>query len=551
MKWIAQIAIGIVLLAVACWIGIYSGIYLTAFTLGILGGVGMFISAALPLGVAVFLILQAARGRPAYAAAPVLFFCGWALTSVGIRQQLSLEAAKFAPPAIDHGLVKNKTLIVDDFLNFSRTFVTEGVVDRLVEISYEGNNRSKPIRSIRQTTLARGQECSDADKQRSSLLRAAGRTEECLKETTLSEIPDGLQILYPQGYFWGPGWPGPLTATVVDGERKTDALTWRRIAARVPAYLPFFRMNSGPFDRAATIWESRQGPFELVSYGDLDLRSQTMAAAIFGFDPSRPPKPEQNLALVAKRASDLASAGDYGAALSNVTLLDKANFLDDNMIKAAAYNIFVNVNSNVVGGRLPSLRQFSDKLSNQQRALLNGEIIRILTTPRKCYCRAFLFDSKELGQMAIDAFQNAADLELWQYNGLLTATMYISTPFEQYRSALLSSIMVSHDQSNARRIVAYLYKADWNLRDDDMRALTAKLTELDADGIYLMATQTAGFHSPSQIAKFHKSFDPEIAVRADTWNAFWSAMRVHASRIAEPDRQERAIEGIAKMQQES
>ncbi len=203
MKWIAQIAIGIVLLAVACWIGIYSGIYLTAFTLGIFGGVGMFISAALPLGVAVFLILQAARGRPAYAAAPVLFFCGWALTSVGIRQQLSLEAAKVAPPAIDRGLVKNKTLIVDDFLKFSRTFVTEGVVDRLVEISYEDNNRSKPIRSIRQTTLARGQECSDADKQRSSLLRAAGRTEECLKETTLSEIPDGLQILYPRGILGG------------------------------------------------------------------------------------------------------------------------------------------------------------------------------------------------------------------------------------------------------------------------------------------------------------------------------------------------------------
>lgn len=551
MKWVGQVIIGIVLLAVACWVGIRGGWFVSIATLGIFAGVGMFIGVALPLGVAFILVLQAAFGRPAYAAAPVLFFGGWALISVGMREQLSLEAARIVPPVIDPGLAKIKTLVVDDFLNFNRTFVTEGVIDRLVEISYENNNRSNPIRSIRQTTLARGQECNDADKARSRILRAVGRSDECLKEIILPEIPDGLQILYPEGYFWGPGWPGPLKATVVENGRTTEALTWRRITARVPAYSPFLTFDEGPFDRAATIWESRHGPFELVSYGDVDLTSQTMAGAIYGFDPKQPPKPEQDFALVAKRAAELAASGDYGGALSSVTLLDKANFLDDNMIKAAAYNIFINVNTNFVGGRLPDLRQFSGKLSNRQRAVLNSEIIRILTTPNKCYCRAFLFDSSELGQLAIDAFQTTAGLEQWQYDGLLSATMWISTPFEQYRATLLKSIMASHDQSSAHRITAYLHVANAHLRDDDMRALTTKLTELDADGIYLIATENAGLPSPARIAKFYKPIDPEIAVKTETWNAFWTAMRLNASRIPEPDRRDRALERIEKALQGS
>jgi len=550
MKWIGQIVIGTVLLAGTCWVAIHIGTFLTIATLGIFGGVGMVVGAALPLGVAIFLVLQAAFGRPAYAMTPVLFFCGWALISVGVRQHLSLEAGRMASPPIDQGLGKIKTLVVDDFLNFSRTFVTEGIVDRLVEISYQDNDRSRPIISIRQTTLAKGQDCSDADKPRSRLLRSVGRTEECLKETALSEIPDGLQILYPKGYFWGPGWPGPLTASVLDSGRKTDALTWRRIAARVPAYLPFFRINEGPFDRAATIWESRQGPFELVSYGDVDLTSQAMAAAVYGFDPRQPPKPEQNFALVAKRALELASAGDYGAALSNVVLLDKANFLDDNMIRAAAYNIFAGVNSNVAGGRLSSMSQFSEKLSSRQRALLNEEVIHILTTPRECNCRAFLFNSKELGVMAVENFQNKTGLELWQYKGLMSATMYIATPFDQYQKTLFTGIMASRDQSNAFRIIAYLNMASWHLRDDELRALTAKLTEMDADGVYAMATENVGLPSPSTIARISKSFDPGVIVKADTWNAFWIAIRANASRIPATDRRDRAIERIEKKLQE-
>ena len=280
----------------------------------------------------------------------------------------------------------------------------------------------------------------------------------------------------------------------------------------------------GPFGRAQTIWETRTGPFEVVSFGDVELTPQAMAGAIYAFDPTLPPKPNTaDKAILAERAFELVSSGDYGAALAIVTSLDKANFLDDSMIRAAAYSILMDGIGVVQSNRLPDMGKFSDKLTPEQRKLLNDEIIRILTTPTKGRHRAFLFKSKELGQRAVDTFKHVPELELWQYQGLLTAMIYVATPSQDYRQELFASIMASHDPSNGRRIVAYLDRA--GLSDEEMRALTPKLAEIDGEDIFSIAMYSLYLPSPSRARKLNSTFDPEVAVKGETWSAFWVAMR--------------------------
>ncbi|MBZ9845651.1 hypothetical protein [Mesorhizobium sp. CA5] len=547
----AQLLIGIIIVAGACWVGAYTGAAITVITMGFLGGVGELVSVILPLLAAAFVFWRGTRsGKPGYQWAPLVFFVGWALVSVAMRGYLTLEAAKVTSPAIDPDLAKIKTLVVDDFLNTSRTFVSEGVVDQLVEIAHKDNNPANPISSVRQTTLASGPECTDEDMARSAQLRAVGRTDECFKQTMLPAVPDGLRILHPADYHWGPSQPGKLTAVVADNGRETEVLQWRRNSARVPAYLPLFRMGMGSFDQAQTIWETHSGPFEVVNYGDVDLTPQAMAAAIYRFDPSLPPKPKTaHPAVLAEQAFALASRGDLSAALNIVALLDRKNYLDDNMVKAAAYAIF-KIKSDIAGGRLPRLDKFADKLNVRQRNLLNDEIIRILTTPATCRCRAFLFSSADLGQRAIDAFQNTSDLEQWQYDGLLTATMYVATPFREHRQKLFASIMASHDPSNGRRLVSYARMAGLTLLDAEMRALMSKLPELRGEELFLLAVDVR-LPSPAQAARFSSTYDPQLNVHSDTWRAFWGAMRSQASRIPDDKQRLRALDEIGKRQAES
>lgn len=521
---------GMILLALVAFVGTYLGAVVTAYTFGALGGIGLFLSSgSLFVAAGILLVIGLAlEGRGGFALAPAAFFGVWLGVSVVARLIVAGEAVALGPPpSIDPKFATHRTLVIDAYPPLPRTFVTEGIIDRLVEITYKNNDPAQPIENIRQTTLARAADCTEEDNEQSLMLHQIGRIDECLKSVDLTAVPDGLHILHPPRAF-----RQLLTAVTVEAGDQVTSLTWQRIYKRVPAYLPVLSFNDGPFDKAQTIWEWRSGPFEVVAYGVLDLTTQAMASAIYGFDPTTPPKPAAvPNAVLSARAAALAERGDMAglsAGWAIVTDLFASGYMDDGMLRVAVQKI--RRPDPYPKDKLP-LGNFVRALDPPRRARFNDGILRVLTTPAACdWCHLENIDWNDEGleRRATEAFRNTIGLERWQYMGLVKLAGAIVwngmpvTPPGENRRALAQAAVSSVDTSASARLASFIVAIRSEWLEDEVPALTAAAGRLDPEDLYWVATR--GYNAPStfdQVAKWQKNFERDLFVRQPQWLEFW------------------------------
>ncbi|MDQ6435070.1 hypothetical protein RB623_13520 [Mesorhizobium sp. LHD-90] len=555
MERVGEVIVGIVVMAIACGLGASGGATITVLTMGFLGGVGMFVSIVSLLAVALVLVaVGTGNGKLGYAWAPVVFFGGWALISVAMRANLSFEAENITPPEIAPALAQVRTLVVDAHPSLPRTFVTEGAVERLVEITYQNNDRTKAIKTIRQTMLAEGADCTAEDNAQSSVLHRIGRIDECLKTIDLATLPDGLHILR-QPFGRDSRYAQELTAVIVAANQNTPALTWKRAYARVPAYFPFFRMSMGPFDKAPTIWETRAGPFEMVAYGALDLKTEVMAAAIYGFDPTKPPRAlSLSNAELSHQAAMLAERGDQGGLADGWALTSRlfdARYIDDNAVKVAIQKV-----RDPRAFPIDELRlgRFVQAFSPEQRARFNDGAIHVLSTPsicKWCWVDDTTWTDVALAHRAVEAFGSTVGLERWQYIGLVNvagATAWngpTATAPGANRQLMLTTAVSSADASASTRLAGFIVATLTEMLQSEAQALTAAVDKLDQSDIYAVATSR--YNSPSQldqIAHRNRSFPREIFVQKPEWLAFWNALLAQVDIIPAGEKREIATRHI-------
>ena len=552
---------GVILLVALAGASIVAGMMIIVRTMGILGAIGELVAGAgLVVGIAGCLLYGLSRAdRRGFALAPFVFLGLWLAISVGMRFWLSATTASLGPVAIDPELSKVRTFgVLGQWIR--PTFLAEGLVDRVVVVDFEDSARKK-IKTITELRLAKGDDCSSEDRERSGDLRQVGRIDECYKSTSLAEIPDGLYVEpYPKPNFTTTHCCLELSAVMMTGGQKRTVLTWRQGNARVPSYLPILAMFMGTsVETPASIWEDRSGPFTSVSFGAPDLRPATMASAIYGFDLTKPPsRSTASNAKLSQDALNLAETWERSnvrSALGIVAMLSQQGYIDDNMIKVATRRVYF-----TESGMRPDLQlyKFLPGLTAEQTAVFNDERLRILTTPRPCsWCAGFfgLGQSDITSQRASDAFRQRADLELWQYTGLLVwAEIWVHRADDailQRHRSIFASVLQSTDEVKELKLRAFVQAAQRSLLDEEMRALTPLVDRFSETTVLRLAA--FGLQSPAMWAKLDKLSTARgngsilaLCPRNDSWTVFWKAMLVRADLVADAEKRDRAKGEIAK-----
>jgi hypothetical protein len=305
---------GVVLLAVLSYLGFYGGAVITVITLGIAGGSGSLIANLVPICAACVLFLIGSNNRElrGLAFAPFVAYGLWFSSSLAARIWLSVSTRDFiASDRIDPSALKHPTLVFRQYVSVPLSILANGVVERLVEVSFEGDQSDK-IREIFETRLARGLDCQDKSRAMTSGLEGAGRNEECYLRTRLSSLPDGLHILESHRQKLKDDCCQEISAKIVVNGSATTERIWRRGYAKIPGYLPVFMSSWSTVEVPPTgIWQQPAGPLHYVAYGDPDLRLEAMIGEIYGFKYDTPVNPSsESKEVLSKRAWDLAQSWD-------------------------------------------------------------------------------------------------------------------------------------------------------------------------------------------------------------------------------------------------
>jgi hypothetical protein len=499
-RYLAQMAAGTVFLAVAFF-------YLVPHVIEAIvrssPGNGLAVLILIGLGamnvpwlimVVALLIVGAGKRRWGFAAATVVFCVLWLVASVATRVVVQSEQAvgDWSPP-IPAEAKTYRTLIIDYWYQIGRNVVANGAVDRLVEVN---RDNSHVIKTITETTLARGDQCTAAD--RSDDLAKVGRIDECYKQRRLDAVPDGLVIAFRYDVDAVHGKSGCCNA--VEARRReqgeeTLLVSWRQGYGWVLSFFPWFGGLGGHSitlsDTENRIWQGLAGPWLLVRYGRPEIGPEAMAGVIYDVDVKGPPKAPNlsNDELLDKAEALLSSAPtDAHAAFQLLVKAKKQGLVDERSMRVAAM---------LVGHDTPpdTLSNYRDGLAPAQIEQLVAAALERIATPdicKNCYGSAEFWtmlnevpNPERYTEKARRIFEERSDLQVWQYEAALrmaTGLVVIrDTPeYAQLRAQYFQAMMTDTSPALGARAIAF--ERAFNARNtDELPALAEKLDQVSDD----------------------------------------------------------------------
>lgn len=293
----------------------------------------------------------------------------------------------------------------------------------------------------------------------------------------------------------------------------------------------------------------------MVAYGALDLKAEAMAAAIYGFDPTKPPRAVAlSNAEFSRRAAVLAERDDQAGLADGWAVASKlfdALYIDDNTVKVAIQKVR---DPRAFPDNEPRLGTLVEAFSPEQRARFNDGAIRVLSTPFTCdWCWVddTTWADAALSQRAVEAFGSSTGLERWQYIGLVNVAgeglwngSTVAAP-SAARQLMLTAAVSSADTSASTRLAALIIAAHTGMLQSEVQALAAAVDRLNETDLYAVATSShntpSGLH---RTARQSEEFRREILDQRRQWLAFWRALLTRVDLIPEGEKREIATRRI-------
>ncbi|HEV7737281.1 MAG TPA: hypothetical protein VGO47_07935 [Chlamydiales bacterium] len=551
----AQILGGSFLLLIACFCSAYAGAYITIMTLGFGGAIGDLIGFCVPLILATVLFFYGVSGkqRGGLAAAPFVFFGVWFGVSIAFRAWAIFAGASLEPhfSAID-SIGKPDTLVVGD-QSFPRSVLANGIVEKLVIAQYTDSSQTK-LHSAEQIILSKGGDCTKDDMARSSELHEVGRTEECYKSTKLQNLPDGLYIVRTSPPGKNSGCCAELVASSVKEGKKSEILVWKQGYMRVPAYLPFYRMDTRTFVPNPTgIWESPSGPIHYVAYGAPKLQTELMANVIFGKPVGLPPlansDSSDNLAQKALLLADTWEIKNIASALSIASILQEKGDCNETCITVLARSIAID--SSYLGNKFNFVRKASTSFNDNQKSTYDKKLLDLLSLPRVCAaCNPYSSMSVGNAQpnQVLEIIQTKNNLELWQYGALLrlmNINLVLDTEYKiSRRKATIAAINASPEPERGQKILAFIYVSSSVFLDEDIKMIAGMVDELSED-VFLKLLE-GSYLSPAILEKLYKKHGPipSELLKQETWNGFREKLQARVEAIPDLEKRKLALKSF-------
>jgi hypothetical protein len=353
--------------------------------------------------------------------------------------------------------------------------------------------------------LAEAKHCDANELLQSAPLQHSGRTDQCLKKTTLESIPDGvvvrMQLMKPT--FAGHGCCNVGTINVRQDGKERVAAAWRYGQQTVLSYLPLFKINFP----ATPLWRyAGAGPYQLVEIGGPAFSPQDLAAAIYGIDWAAPPKLAQvGNAELSQRAKQLAQANNSLAALDIALQAQGNGYVDD---------VLIGVVSRLINSpHEQQLYRFWSRLdSNNKRKFIEDVIVRISdsTADGGDYSQARVQIQMRREQLtaympqAEAIFSERRDLRPWQYEMALRLAM--NDPFgirnDGYRDEQrrrFESLRDDMSEAFARRAIAF--KRVYFPPNDEQRAFFAQHLDRVPDALLEEFMRQVGLRNAGEFSQ--------------------------------------------------
>ncbi|MBR0895858.1 hypothetical protein JQ616_12915 [Bradyrhizobium tropiciagri] len=449
-------------------------------------------------------ILGAHRKHPGLIAAPFVFCAIWFSASVWDRYQLAQRtdptlSGRTIPAELRS--IRTLTLVEQgEPCCGSTALLADHVIDRFVHAEIDQQGHAGPIRS---TELAAAKDCSEDELRRSAVLQRSGRTDVCLKTTTLDAIPDGLVIriqpMQPFAASYGCCNVGTINVRQAGEERV--AATWHYGQQTVVSYLPLLRRNSHP----TPLWKyTEAGPRQAVEIGGPAFSDGDLAAAVYGIDWKAPPKfAEASNVELSRRAQQLAQTNSPNAALDIALQLQGNGYVDDDLIRAVSRLIRSYDDQR--------LYKFWHRLDRKNKGTFIEAVIAQISDPTaggSDYVRAAFqvqMHREELSAYMPQAeaiFSNRHDLNIWQYEMALRlakddrllhrSEQYSAEQRQRFRS-------IEDDMSDAftRRVIAFS-SVYFNKTDEEREFLAHQLDRVPDKLLHDYLTAAGWNRSPDE-----------------------------------------------------
>lgn len=500
--------------------------------------------------VVIMLVTAAWWRRPGIALAPFVFAGLWYASAVAERREVAAhEDPKLAERPVPSDLRSVRTLIIESQVTQlccgQSTLLADGLIDRYVHVSLDDDHK---VRGITATTLGRGGECSVADRERSTLLIRAGRTDECLRSETIDGVPDGVvvrMIPFARAYA-AMGCCNRGTISLRSGGTETLQATWHYGKRAVRSFLPVFGTHG--WGEPVPLWsQGSGGPMQLIEIGGPAFHHEDLAGAVYGIDWRAPLKvASAGASELAARAVALVNGTPHErqSALDLALTVQDQGFVNDELLGVVA--AFVHRAGQGLTTTEKIMRFWSRLDDNRKRAFIEKVFAR-LEDPAE---GADFNESTLYIHLPPEKFPGAADraaniftardgLKPWQYELALrlanNAQMRVGRTVPETRQRMFAVLRDDDSEAFGRRAVAF--KRVFPGWEDAERDVFSRKLNLVPDALlqeYLGKTGWNRWHTESGLTPATRDYRERAAVRIAAIKD--EQLRSEAQRRFLPDR---------------
>ena len=438
IRHILTLLLGLAILAGVYWVLAnwpFRAIALAYLLLVITGSLN-FVWIAVVIGMMAF---GAIRKHPGLVAAPPLFFAIWFGVALANRYQVAGEtdtalAVRSVPAELRD--IRTVTVVTRGTRGCCGliTLLANGLVDRYVHAYDDEEGHIGPIRL---TLLAPAKECSADELRESERLQRAGRTDQCLKTTTIDAIPDGLVVrMQVKPYYPMIGCCTVGTINVRQNGEERVAATWRSGRQTVLSYVPLLGIPNAP-DPTLSLWEGfAGGPLQMIWIGGPTFTGEDLAAAAYGIDWAAPPKTaDVGTAELIRRAVEISRGPTRAAALDIALTVQDKGIVDDDVL--GVMSSFIEMAS-ISSEAYQQIQKFWFKLNPDQQR----KFIDLVMTRMQDPTVGFDYNHAEfplhwapekfpgVADQALRIFEDRRDLKTWQYELALRLAKNGQIPFK-------------------------------------------------------------------------------------------------------------------------
>lgn len=428
---IATVVLGLIILFAANVFAGALGFFLTFRSQGILAPFGQAIAVfglLIPAAVMLWFGLTKPVRHRSWAAAPIIYLAlqfGYAVVArANLQFKLTADLYAVQIPAI----AREQRTVIDDAERGAMSVVAlaYGKFDRLVEV--RRSTRGGAIEKITEWTIGIADACTKELKDRSTVLRAAGRPQECFIERQLNTVPDGLIFTSKEHIDYrsiGRGCCHELQIGLRKGEATSHLASWFSGTAVVPRYLPVPGHFESMFPSSSPWGWS---PYIRIGKPGTHFSPNHALQDIYGIDTTKPLRPHD-------------ATGDQLANLAIRNSLDP-----DNKIRRTALSLALEAKAagtenmeyllravtNYIGNDAfyddPNVGSFVSKLNAEERSKFYDLLFERLSKPAACgncygsdtvYPRDPDQAQGARAEKAFNLFETTGNLDAWQYEALL------------------------------------------------------------------------------------------------------------------------------------